>query len=151
MAELRRRATERLRRLEHLLSIVQAEYQAAAAECERLKAAKPGVNEVLDGNREGELAIGRLPVSRRSKPVTAASRRRDEGLERLMSHLSSASARDTGREDVAQTDTRSEPARDRSATRALAGAPPREAGSLLSFLDDLVEALSPASDRPPRP
>ena len=40
MTELRRQATQRLRRLERLLAIVQAEHQAALAECERLKAAR---------------------------------------------------------------------------------------------------------------
>ncbi len=148
MAELRRRATERLRRLERLLAIVQAEHQAAAAECERLRAAKPDAVGALDIDRNGGTPATDRPAVRRVKPASVASPRRSEQKEALISDLGSATER--GR--VTQADGTGQPGRDRSARTSPVGVPREaEAGSLLSFLDDLAEALSPASDRPPRP
>ncbi len=148
MAELRRRATQRLRRLERLLAIVRAECQTAAAECERLRAAKPDAVGALDIDRNGGMPAADLPVVRRAKPASVASRGRSEQLEALISDLESA----TERGSAAHADGAGQPGRDRSAKTSPVGVPREaEAGSLLSFLDDLAEALSPASDRPPRP
>jgi len=44
MAELRRRASRQLREIARLLAVVQSEYAAAAAECDRLRAARPEAN-----------------------------------------------------------------------------------------------------------
>lgn len=149
LAELRRRATQRLRHIACLLAVVRAEYLAAVAECERLHAARPGgeLQFALDGEA-GERLAGQLALLRgklgQVESALIAAQDRNRELQARLALLENGRGRDAGQGARGRADLASvggEPSVMRPAA-GRSGLPlQEEMANLLRFLDELTAAL----------
>jgi hypothetical protein len=133
LAELRRRATQRLRQIACLLAIVRAEYDAAAAECERLDAAGPtaDVQLALDGEAAEQLAARFAALKDKPKQMEsalAAAHDRNRELQARLAHLE----RGEGRRSAPPAEA---PARHQTTTSQT------DTEDLLRFIDELADML----------
>lgn len=118
MAELRRRATRRLRAVARLRALVEREYRVAAEECERLRAAWPAEA---------------IPAEARAAAPEQAGR------------TGGGSGREEGRREPLQLEALQAEA---EATRASSDGSNESMTGLLGFLEELSAILSPHQDAP---
>lgn len=139
LAEIRRRATQRLRQIACLLAIVRAEYAVAAADCHRLEAARIGADGQLtaDGQATDQLAARFAALKDKLKQMEAAlaaAHHRNRELQARVAQLEGGS----DRRSVPAAEAR---AHDRTAS------PKTDTEELLRFIDELAEML-PAPSGP---
>ena len=137
LTEIRRQATQRLRQIACLLAIVRAEYAVAAADCQRLEAARNGADvPTADGEAVEQLAVRFAALREKLKQMESALAAAHDRNRELQARIAQLERGENPRSAPA-AETR---VRDRTA------APKTNADDLLRFIDELADML-PAPER----